>query len=276
MDILDIGFIGAGNLAGSLITGLITTGFPAARLWVADPQSTVCDAIRDRFGINIVQGNADLVEHAQVVILSVKPQAMHLVCNDISAVVKTHKPLVISVAAGIRCDALFRWLGTPVPLIRSMPNTPAAVGAGATALFAAHTATEHHQGLAESLLRGVGMTVWVNEEAHLDIVTALSGSGPAYFFLVMQALQQAGEQLGLDAETARLLTLQTAFGAAKMALESPVDVGELRQRVTSPGGTTEQALRVLMDAHTIDLFVQAVTAARNRSTELADQLGETT
>lgn len=276
MDILDIGFIGAGNLAGSLIAGLIATGFPAARLWAADPQSAARDSVRDRFGINVVRDNVDLLEHAQVVILSVKPQAMHMVCNDISAVVKTRNPLIISVAAGIRCDALFRWLGTPVPLIRSMPNTPAAVGAGATALFAAHTATEQHQGLAESLLRGVGMTVWVNEEAHLDTVTALSGSGPAYFFLVMQALQQAGEKLGLDAQTARLLTLQTAFGAAKMALESPLDVGELRQRVTSPGGTTEQALRVLLDGHAVELFVQAVTAAKNRSTELADQLGETT
>lgn len=276
MNILDIGFIGAGNLASSLIGGLIATGFPAGRLWAADPHPATREAVRSRFGINVVQENSDLIEHAQVVILSVKPQAMHIVCNDIRAAVKTKTPLIISVAAGIRCEALFRWLGTPVPLIRSMPNTPAAVGAGATALFAAHTATEDHQELAESLLRSVGMTVWVNEEAQLDTVTALSGSGPAYFFLVMQALQQAGEKLGLDTQTARLLTLQTAFGAAKMALESPLDVGELRQRVTSPGGTTEQALRVLFDAHTVELFVQAVTAAKDRSTELADQLGETT
>lgn len=276
MNVLDIGFIGAGNLASSLIGGLIATGFPAGRLWAADPHPATREAVHSRFGINVVQENSDLIEHVQVVILSVKPQAMYIVCNDIRATVKTKTPLIISVAAGIRCEALFRWLGTPVPLIRSMPNTPAAVGAGATALFAAHTATEHHQELAESLLRSVGMTVWVNEEAQLDTVTALSGSGPAYFFLVMQALQQAGEKLGLDAQTARLLTLQTAFGAAKMALESPLDVGELRQRVTSPGGTTEQALRVLFDAHTVELFVQAVTAARDRSTELADQLGETT
>lgn len=274
MNIIDIGFIGAGNLATSLMGGLIATGYPAARLWASDPQQNACDTVRERFGINIARSNTELVQSAQVIILSVKPQLMHEVCTEIRAPVTAHTPLLISVAAGIRTDAIFRWLNLRVPLIRSMPNTPAAVGSGATALFAAPTATEQQCGFAESLMRSVGMTVWVDEEPLLDAVTALSGSGPAYFFLIMQALQLAGEKLGLDAETARLLTLQTAFGAAKMALESPFDVGELRRLVTSPGGTTEQALRVLHEAHAVDLFEKALTAARDRAAQLADQLGE--
>ncbi len=183
------------------------------------------------------------------------------------------QPLVISIAAGIRTPDLARWLGADTAIVRAMPNTPALVQSGATGLFANAHVRDQQRDLAETILRAVGLTLWVEQEDQLDLVTALSGSGPAYFFLVMEALQEAASKLGLPAETARLLALQTAFGASRMALESDEDAAALRQRVTSPGGTTEQALRVLEEGGLRNLMEQALTAAARRSRELADQFG---
>jgi len=206
--------------------------------------------------------------------MAVKPQIMRKVAEDLAPHLRKQSALVISIAAGIREDALNRWLGGNLPIVRAMPNIAALVKSGATALHANTHVSHEQRSLAESVMRAVGLTVWLEDESQMDAVTALSGSGPAYIFLVMEALEQAGRQLGLTPETARLLTLQTSFGAAKMALETSEDTSTLRQRVTSPGGTTEQAVNVLTDGNIQQLFTDALKAAHARAVELAEQLGD--
>ncbi|MFN2308238.1 MAG: pyrroline-5-carboxylate reductase [Gammaproteobacteria bacterium] len=269
-----ISFIGAGNMARSLIGGLIADGWPAERIRAADPDPDQRATLTQHAGIATDAENVAAVQAADVVVLAVKPQVMRPVAQEIAAAVQTHRPLVISIAAGIRVADLDRWLGGDNAIVRGMPNTPALVQSGATALFANPRVSTEQRNRAESILRAVGLTLWLDREELMDAVTALSGSGPAYLFLVMEALQAAGERLGLPAEAARLLTLQTAFGAAKMALESAEDAAVLRQRVTSPGGTTECALQVLEDGGLRELMARALASARDRSRELADQLGK--
>ncbi|MBI5040931.1 MAG: pyrroline-5-carboxylate reductase [Gammaproteobacteria bacterium] len=268
-----ISFIGGGNMAHSLIGGLIADGWPAAHIHVTDTKPEPLAHLAERFGVATGSDNSAAASGADVVVLAVKPQVMHTVASEIASAAQTRHPLIISIAAGIRSADLDRWLGGNNAIVRCMPNTPALVQSGATALFANTRVGDEQRDLAESILRAVGLTLWLNDEALMDAVTALSGSGPAYFFLIMEALQAAGVQLGLPEQTAQLLTLQTAFGAAKMALESNEDAATLRQRVTSPGGTTERALRVLDDGGLRELVARALTAARDRSRELADQLG---
>lgn len=269
----NIAFIGAGNMAGSLVAGLVGDGLDPAQIRVSDPDSGKRQALADQFGIAVFPDNHAAVAGADVVTLAVKPQILRMAAEDLADSVQTGQPLVISVAAGIRAPDLSRWLGGNVPVVRAMPNTPALVRSGATALYANSRVSAEQRDLAESILRAVGLTLWLDDEAQMDAVTALSGSGPAYFFLIMEAMQDAAQQLGLTAQTARLLTLQTAFGAAKMALESTDDPATLRQRVTSPGGTTERALEVLENGALRGLFLKALQAAAARSRELAEQAG---
>jgi pyrroline-5-carboxylate reductase len=207
------------------------------------------------------------------VVLAVKPQVIRDVALDLADLTQKQQPLFLSIAAGIRATDLQRWLGGSCALVRCMPNTPALVQSGATALWRNENVTDEQKDLAETILRAVGLALWVESEDLMDTVTALSGSGPAYFLLVMEALQEAGQALGLPEKTAKLLSLQTAFGAAKMALESSEDTAILRQRVTSPGGTTEKALEVLENGGLRALFSDALNAARSRSRELAEQFG---
>jgi len=274
MDEKTICFIGGGNMARSLIGGLIADGYPAGRLRAADPAADQRKQLERLFGIRTFADNHAAAEGAGVLVLAVKPQVMHEVAGGLADVVQSARPLVISIAAGIRSADLERWLGGNAAIVRCMPNTPALVQSGATALVATPLVDEAGRELAESILRAVGLTLWLDDEDLMDAVTALSGSGPAYFFLVMEALQAAGEALGLPADSARLLTLQTAFGAAKMALESDEGPEVLRARVTSPGGTTERALEVLEAGELRGLMREALTAARDRARELATQLGE--
>lgn len=268
-----IAFIGAGNMARSLVGGLIADGWEPARISVSDPDEQQLSALRSRFPVATTTRNSQLLESSDVVVLAVKPQVIGEVAREISEAVQLHRPLVISIAAGVRAADLLRWLGGNCALVRCMPNTPALVQSGATALYASQAVSTAQRDLAESILRAVGLALWVEDEGLMDAVTALSGSGPAYFLLVIEALQEAGEALGLNHSTARLLALQTAFGAAKMALESSEDVALLRRQVTSPGGTTERALGVLEDGGIRELFNKALTAARDRSRELAAQFG---
>lgn len=267
-----IAFIGAGNMAGSLINGLISDGYDAQRILAADPNNAALAVLARRTGVRTTVDNAEAAA-ADVVVLAVKPQTLQGVAREIAPVVQRRRPLLISIAAGIREDALQGWLGGGVALVRTMPNTPAMIGAGATVLHAGPEVTEAQRDSAESILRSVGLTRWVEDEGLLDAVTALSGSGPAYFFLVMEAMEQAAVDLGLPTETARLLTLQTALGAARMAIESEEEPATLRRRVTSPGGTTERAVAVFEDGGLRELFGRALTAARDRSVELSRLLG---
>ncbi len=268
-----LSFIGAGNMTRSLVGGLIADGCDPSLIRLSDPEADRIQDLAHRLGVQILQDNRTVIEDADLVVLAVKPQVLPAVAREIADRVQDQRPLVISIAAGIRTPDLARWLGADTAIVRAMPNTPALVQSGATGLFANTHVSDEQRDLAETILRAVGLTLWVEQEDQLDLVTALSGSGPAYFFLVMEALQEAATKLGLPAETARLLALQTAFGASRMALESDEDAAALRQRVTSPGGTTEQALRVLEEGGLRNLMEQALTAAARRSRELADKFG---
>ncbi|SDZ85805.1 pyrroline-5-carboxylate reductase [Thiothrix caldifontis] len=264
-----ITFIGAGNMARSLIVGLLQDQANVV-LRVADPDQHQLDAIRKHWpDVTTTTENIEAMQGADVVVLAVKPQIMREVAENLASSAQLNRPLFVSIAAGIREEPLNRWLGGNQAIVRCMPNTPALVQAGATGLYANLQVSDLQRSTAESLLRAVGITLWFDEEAKLDAVTAISGSGPAYFFLVMEAMQVAAEQLGLRAEDAHLLIVQTALGAAKLALESDDMPSELRKKVTSKGGTTEAALKVLTTGGLHDLFAQALQAAESRSRELA-------
>jgi pyrroline-5-carboxylate reductase len=273
MNIQKIGFIGGGNMASSLIGGLIGNGYPADKITVSDLDADKVQYLADTFGVNKALGSAELAIDSSILVLAVKPQHMQAVAEQIVEAVQSRKPVVVSIAAGIREESLERWLGGSVAVVRCMPNTPALVKAGATGLHANGYVSTEQKDETESLLRAVGVTVWVEEESDLDAVTALSGSGPAYFFLVMEALEKAAIDAGLDPKTAQLLTQETALGAAKMALQSSESTGTLRHRVTSPGGTTERAIAVMESGGLRGVLHDAVLAARQRSVELSDELG---
>lgn len=274
-------FIGAGNMAQSLIGGLLADGWQADHIRASDPSAEQRAAVASRYNIACYEDNAEALgasaRMADIVVLAVKPQLMKPVCEELANTLRdtdqAGTPLFISIAAGIRSTDMDRWLGGDAHLVRCMPNTPALVQSGATGLYANAATSSHERDLAETVLRAVGITVWVDSEAQLDAVTAISGSGPAYFFYVIEALQRAGEDLQLKPEQARLLALQTAFGAARMALESPDDAQSLRQRVTSPGGTTEKALEALQHGKLMEIFAKATQAAANRAAEMADIFG---
>ncbi len=265
--------IGGGNMAGSLIGGLIADGWDPAKITVADPDDRQLERLAARFRIATTTDNVKAATAADIIVLAVKPQVVESVARELAPAVARQHALVLSIAAGIQEADLRDWIGADTAIVRSMPNTPALVQSGATALYANSAVTEQQRDAAESILRAVGLTIWIEDEALMDAVTALSGSGPAYFFLFMEALQEAGCELGLPTETARLLTLQTAFGAAKMALESPEDAAALRRHVTSPGGTTERAITTFQENGLAALVSKALKAAAERSRELAQEFG---
>ena len=267
-----IGFIGAGNMASALAGGLRARGHAPERLAFSDPSEAQLQGFADQ-GCLTGLDNAAVVARSDVLVLAVKPQVMREVLKPLAAVVQQRRPLVVSIAAGIPVASIERWLGGDIAVVRAMPNTPALVQSGATGLYANTRVSREQRQLAESVLSAVGLTVWVEEEALIDSVTAVSGSGPAYFFYVMESMIAAGVALGLDEKTARALTLQTALGAAQMAITADVPPGELRRRVTSPGGTTERAVAAFDEAGLRATFNQALSACALRGRELAQQLG---
>src|SRR5690625_530438 len=274
MNSATIAFIGGGNMAASLIGGLIADGYPADRIRVADPDAARCKGLSERFGVHAGADNQVAIQGAAAIVLAVKPQVVHEVAKALGPGPRDSKVLWLSIAAGVQAADLARWLGGEAAVVRAMPNTPALVQTGATALYANRYVRDDQRDLAESLMRAVGITRWLDDERLMDAVTAVSGSGPAYFFLLIEHLQAAGMRLGLTPETARLLTLETALGAARMALESEADAATLRQRVTSPGGTTERAVQAFEDGNFGALVDSAVQAAAERAAELGKLLGE--
>ncbi|MES9973096.1 MAG: pyrroline-5-carboxylate reductase [Candidatus Thiodiazotropha sp.] len=270
----NITFIGGGNMATSLINGLIADGYEKQCITVSDPDAEKLAQLAARCGVHTQSDNTSAISNAEVVVLAVKPQVLKSVAQDLAAAIQQVKPLVISIAAGVKESSLRNWLGGEVALVRSMPNTPAMIQSGATGLHAGPGVSEAQRNQAESILRAVGVTRWVEEESMMDAVTAVSGSGPAYFFLIMEAIESSARQMGLDEDTARLLTLQTALGAARMALESSDSPAVLRQKVTSPGGTTERALDILEEGKIRTLIDMALHGAQERSVELSEMLGE--
>ncbi|MES0326809.1 MAG: pyrroline-5-carboxylate reductase [Gammaproteobacteria bacterium] len=270
-----IAFIGGGNMASSLIGGLISSSEQSINILVAEPDAEQRKQLTQQFDIQATEENTDTLS-ADVVVLAVKPQLLQVVCRALNEVLQqsNKSPLFISIAAGVRSADIDRWLGGNQAIVRCMPNTPSLLQTGATGLYANPQVNASQKTLAEKILQAVGITLWVNKEEELDAVTAVSGSGPAYFFLLMEAMQQAGIKLGLEAETAEKLVLQTALGAALMANNTDVDTATLRARVTSKGGTTEQAINSFQNAHFEKLVEDALIAANERSQSLADELSK--
>jgi len=266
-------FIGCGNMGRSLIGGLIANGLSVNSITGTDLNAKQRQATASQYNIEVLEDNQQAIKDADVVVLAVKPQSMQDALESIKAPLSLEKPLLISIAAGIKLSDLGKWAGKDLAIVRAMPNTPALIQAGATALYANKYTSNTQRDLAETIMRSVGLALWLKDENLMDAVTALSGSGPAYYFLIMEVMEKAATQLGLPQEQARILTLQTAFGAAKMALESNHDAASLRKQVTSSGGTTEQALNVLMNGDIEGLFREALEAAKKRSAELATSLG---
>jgi pyrroline-5-carboxylate reductase len=267
-----IAFIGAGNMAASLIGGLRAKGLDAAQIRASDPGADTRARVNAEHGIDVFADNADAIQGADVIVLAVKPQAMKAVCEALRPSLKPNQ-LVVSIAAGITCASMNNWLGAQ-PIVRCMPNTPALLRQGVSGLFATAEVNTEQRQQAQELLSAVGIALWLDEEQQLDAVTAVSGSGPAYFFLLIEAMTAAGVKLGLPPETAAQLTLQTALGAAHMAVASDVDAAELRRRVTSPAGTTEAAIKSFQAGGFEALVEKALGAAAHRSAEMAEQLGQ--
>ena len=268
-----LGFIGAGNMAASLISGLIADHYPADQIWVSDINEAALANLAERYGVHTTTRNVIVAEHAEILVLAVKPQILRAVVEELAGTLQSRRPLVVSIAAGITSASIDRWADGNMPIVRCMPNTPTMVKTGATGLCANACVSDAQRSQAEAILRAVGLTVWVDEESQLDAVTALSGSGPAYFFLMMEAMEDAGVALGLDRATARLLSQQTALGAGRIAIESEDPPAELRRRVTSPGGTTERAIATFEEGGLSPLVARAMQAAAHRAAELSEQLG---
>lgn len=265
----NIAFIGAGNMATALIKGLIARSYPCAKLWATDPNLNKLALLQKDTGINISQDNLVAIKNADVVVLAVKPQLMKEVLLPLQQGLAEKGVLLISIAAGVSIKTLESLSSNQQAIVRCMPNTPALVEAGASALFANSSTNDEQKQQAQSILSAVGTICWLQRESDIDTVTALSGSGPAYFFLFIEALQAAAIEQGLDPDIAKTLALQTAFGAAKLALSDDGDVAELRRKVTSPGGTTEAALAQFEKDNFSNIIARAVAKAKARSEELA-------
>ena len=263
-----IGFIGSGNMANSIIGGLHGDGAQFS-VYASDPDTDKLSSLNEKFGVIACASNEELLKTVDIVILSVKPQVMQNILCSLSQIYNQYTPVIISIAAGIRCSQILKWLDSDsAPCIRVMPNTPALVQTGASGLFALNASSQQKQ-TAEKIMNAVGITVWLDDEALIDTVTGVSGSGPAYFFYLMEAIYNAAIKNGLSESMANTLTLQTALGAAKLALNSDADFKTLRQRVTSPGGTTEAAINKLKENNFSELVDNAVTQAVIRSKELS-------
>jgi pyrroline-5-carboxylate reductase len=269
-------FVGGGNMGGALIRGLIARGLPAQRISVGEAHQQRRIQLADELGVHVTADNREAVQGADVVVVAVKPQDMANTVQALASVFAQRPPLVLSIAAGIRVADIEGWCGPGVAVVRAMPNRPALNGAGATAIYAPASLSEAHRALAAAVLGAVGTTVWVSDEAAIDVVTALSGSGPAYFFLLAELMTDAAVNLGLERASAQELAIQTLYGSGRMARESDGDLARLRAEVTSKGGTTEAAVRAFDGANLRGIVAAALTAATDRGRELAQAFGDKT
>jgi pyrroline-5-carboxylate reductase len=268
-----ITFVGGGNMARSLVGGLVARGAPPGSIAASEPQDAQREALARDFGIRTGVDNAALAADADVVVLAVKPQVMREVCVGIAPALSGRAASVLSIAAGVRLAQFERWLGAGQAVVRAMPNTPALLGCGISGLVANRAAGPAARAAAEAVLAPAGPVVWIPDESLMDAVTAVSGSGPAYFFLLMEAMQAAAQRQGLPPEVAAALVRQTALGAARMATEGTETPSRLRERVTSPGGTTQAALEAFEAGAFRDLVDTAIDRATQRGRELSDLLG---
>jgi pyrroline-5-carboxylate reductase len=269
---MKITFIGGGNMAIALIGGLKKQGFSAAAIQVVEPKEEARQRLAEAFGVRCTAAVDAAALNCEVILLAVKPQAMHEALTPLAGQLKGH--IVISIAAGLRIDDMARWLGGYRRLVRAMPNTPALIGAGITGLCADASVDHEARSTAERILQAVGEVVWIADESQMDAVTAVSGSGPAYAFYFIEAMEAAAVNLGFDAAAARKLTVQTLLGAAKLAEQSHESITTLRERVTSKGGTTEAALLSFGADNVAAGIERGVMAAAQRGRELGEQLGK--
>lgn len=269
-----LAFIGAGNMATSLIGGLISKGYDSKNIWASNPDTKKLSELEQKFAINVTENNITAAEHANVIILCVKPDKIKAVCAELVEIIQKQKPLIISIAASITTPTLEKWLTSSVAIVRCMPNTPSLVNAGASGLYANSAATTEQKNQAESILRAVGIVVWVDDEKLIDTITVLSGSGPAYFFYLMEVLQDTAMKLGLPRDMAQLLTIQTALGSAKMAMETQANITQLRELVTSKGGTTESAFNILKKADLPKYFYEALKQAQQHTSSIEKKFEE--
>ncbi|SDK74387.1 pyrroline-5-carboxylate reductase [Microbulbifer yueqingensis] len=265
---------GAGNMAGAVIGGLVADGYPADRIVATGRNRGKLDEFAARSGVQVSTDNETAIGDADILVLSVKPQVMKDLCESIRDAVQQRRPLVVTLAAGIPLAAYQRWLGEGVPVVRAMPNTPALVGTGVTGLYAAADVSEQQRGQAQRIAEAVGLAHWVDDESGIDQVIAVSGSGPAYYFLFMEAMIDAAEKAGMARADAERLTLQTALGAAKLAAASDVDVAQLRRNVMSPGGTTERAVQRFQQGGLEQLVEQAMSDCAERAAQMARELDQ--
>jgi pyrroline-5-carboxylate reductase len=271
MNLNTVGFIGGGNMTQAIATGLLDDGYDAGKISIAEPHDEQRAVLAESLaGTFVSANNAEIVARSACIILSVKPQIMAAVCKDLAAAVQSAKPLIISIAAGTRIDDIDRWLGGNNAIVRVMPNQPALLRKGISGIFGNDVTSDEQFAAAKNILSAVGPVVTVSNEADIDAVTAISGSGPAYFYLLIDMLAKTGIKLGLDENAARQLATETALGAATLAQQSGEPMDTLISRVRSPGGTTAAALDALEANGVRDIFATALTAARNRATELAD------
>ena len=268
----NISFIGGGNMAQALIGGLIARGVPTTRITVSDPVEKVRELLAEK-DLHVTDDNVVAIREADIVLFAVKPQVLAKVLAPLQGLLEGK--LVISIVAGAEIATISKLLGTE-RIVRVMPNTPALVQTGAHGLYAGEAVSAEDRDLASQVLASTGLTLWVNSEAQIDAVTAVSGSGPAYFFYMMESMIRAGKNMGLDEKVATALTLQTALGAAQMAITSANSPAELRKNVTSPNGTTQAAIEVFDHAQISQNIQAALAAAQKRSQELAQELSEST
>ncbi len=271
-----ISFIGAGNMANAIIGGLIKNHYPAKDITATCPDDALLDKLAAHYSINTGNDNLKAAMAADVIILAVKPQIMRSVCEPLTAVLKTRvqAPLVISIAAGIPLNALNRWLGDAIPIVRAMPNTPAMIGKGATSLYASPLVDDQQKSAVESIVSATGLFEWLDDEDLMDAATAVAGSAPAYFFLLFSAMEQAAVDQGLPQQTARRLAIQTGLGAAAMALESDETPEQLMRNVMSPQGSTEQAIAVFEDEKLRDIVTKAMQACAKRAKQMQSEFAD--
>lgn len=277
---MNISFIGGGNMARAIIGGLKNNGFDMTNICVIEPNAATRAALTSEFNVQTFDTyveNFNTPKAQSVIILAVKPQILQEVCQQLAPKLvnqQTSPPLIISIAAGIRSQEISRWLGYYSAIVRVMPNTPAQIQAGISALYAMPHVSQAQRDQATTILTAVGLTLWLEDETKMDAITAISGSGPAYVFYLIEALQEAAVHLGLKPEEARLLALQTFAGASLLAKQSTEDIKTLRAQVTSKGGTTEQGILALEAANIKQIIFKAAQAAADKSRTLGDKLAQ--
>lgn len=269
-----VGLIGGGNMARAIGGGLLRGGMHATDLMIAEPLPEQCALLRkELYGALVTEDNHRVAAEAETLLFAVKPQILKLVCQDLAEVVQESRPLIMSIAAGPRTEDIDAWLGGDMSVIRVMPNQPALIDQGISALYANEKASPADRQMAEQIMTAVGQVVWLAAESKMDAVTAVSGTGPSYFYLLIDVMIEAAEKAGIDAETARILAVETARGATSLAAAETESMASLINRVRSPGGTTTAAFELLDARNARGIFAEAIDAAERRAAELAREAG---